>query len=95
MIALLHDIAKGNVSPIYGSRKIIMLQNKLNMDDIDDFVIFENIDSDTDHLPFYNERINYTDEVLKKIDVEISRYEEAVKEDIRKVCYELIKNITT
>ncbi|HEY5839212.1 MAG TPA: DUF2489 domain-containing protein [Pyrinomonadaceae bacterium] len=56
-----------------------------------DFVTFDAIDSETDHLPVDTERKNWSSEALERKDREIAEAEAFYKNDVFAACRQLIE----
>lgn len=83
-------LLKEKIGVIAGSRELVSLSSKFFDKHDEDFLPFVAIDSETDHLPVDWERGNWSEEALKRKDVEISEYEAAAKQDVFTACRNLI-----
>lgn len=57
----------------------------------EDFTTFDAVDSETDDLPVDTERRNWSEEALKRKDVEIAEAEAIYKSDVIAACRKLIE----
>jgi hypothetical protein len=92
IIDICNKVLSDQLSIIEASRKIVWLTHNEKLDERDeDLVVFQGIDSETDHLPIGDVRIFWNKTSLEAKDEEIKKYEEWAKSFGREVCENLIK----
>lgn len=91
IVATAKDMLTGDIGIILGSRKLYSLSYELGDQRDLDFNIFIAVDSETDHLPVDDERENWSEEALKRKDVEIAEYESCNREQVMDACRKLIQ----
>jgi hypothetical protein len=96
IVAVAQAILDGEIGVIAGSRKLCdyragMYRIADGYLDVEYFTTFESLASETDHLPVDWERKNWSDEALKKKDVEIAEFDVKAKERIFEACLVLIR----
>ena len=81
----------GEMKLIEGIRLICSLRNLIDDPENDVFLPIRGIDSETDHFPIGSERSNWTTASLKKMDDEMENYIADAKDDILRLCREILQ----
>jgi hypothetical protein len=91
IVAICEATLSGEMGVIAASRRLSGLGLTLFDGHDEDFVTFDGIDSETDHLPVDNERDNWSVEALEKKDKEIAKAEALYKDDAFAACKKLLE----
>ena len=89
IIDLAENIINQKIHYIEGCRQLVWLGHDIGMQNDESFLEISGIDSQTDHIPIGKIRENCSVDFIKKIEKE----EQLYKEDILKLCQEIIKKI--
>ena len=89
--AICEAVLAEEIGVIAASRRLSSLGLKLFDSHDEDFVMFDGIASETDHLPVDRERHNWSVDALERKDEEIARVEALYKDDASAACRKLIK----
>jgi hypothetical protein len=89
--AICEAVLAEEMGVIAASRRLSSLGLKLFQGHDKDFVIFDGIDSETDHLPVDSERQNWSADALERKDKEIAQSEALYKDDMFAACQKLIE----
>jgi hypothetical protein len=92
IVAICESVLTQEIGVISGSRKLSGLGLELYGDRNDEFVMFDGVASETDHLPVDSERANWSAEALQRKDQEIAQVEAFYKEEVFTACRKLIEN---
>ena len=88
---LAQQILDGEIDVLDGSCKIVSLRSEVEVEDWDkDFMAFELVSSETDHLPIGREALNWSDEALVRNEPELKRSREWAIETVRAECASLV-----
>ena len=88
---LARQILNGEIDVLDGSCKIAALRWEVEVEDSDaDFMAFEGVSSETDHLPIGDEALNWSDEALARKEPELKHAREWAIESVRSECASLI-----
>ena len=90
IVAICEAVLAEEIGIIAASRRLSALGLKLFDGRHEDFVLFDAVDSETDHLPVDIERKNWSAEALKRKDEEIAEAEAVYKNDVMAACRKLI-----
>lgn len=91
IVAICEAVLAEEMGIIVASRRISSLGLKLFESHDEDFVTFDAINSETDHLPVDRERLNWSDDALRRKDGEIAECEASYKNDAFAACRKLIE----
>jgi hypothetical protein len=91
IVGICESILAEEMGIIPGSRRLSGLGLKLFDGHDEDFVAFDAIASETDHLPVDSERHNWSVEALEGKDKEIARAESLYKSDAFAACKKLVE----
>ncbi|HEX7773711.1 MAG TPA: DUF2489 domain-containing protein [Pyrinomonadaceae bacterium] len=91
IIAICEATLAEEIGIIAASRRLSALGLKLFGSRHEDFIMFDVVDSETDHLPVDTERKNWDVEALKRKDAEIAKAEAIYKDEIISACRKLIE----
>ena len=88
---LARQILDGETDVLNGSCKIASLRSEVEVEDWDqDFMAFELVSSETDHLPIGREALNWSDEALVRNEPELKRSRKWAIETVRAECASLV-----
>jgi uncharacterized protein DUF2489 len=90
IVAICQALLVEEMGVIGASRRLSNLGWALSDNRDQDFVVFDGISSETEHLPIGDERHNWSVEALGEKDMEIQRAEALYKEDAKTACQNLI-----
>lgn len=91
IVSVARAVLDGEVGIITGSRKLRRLGFELGDETEPDFITFIAVDSETDHLPIGRERENWSEEALRRKDIEVSESESLYRERVLKACERLVE----
>ena len=91
IVAICESILAEEIGVIAGSRRLSQLGLQLYDDHDEDFITFDAVDSETDHLPVNSERANWSTEALARKDEEIAQAEALYKTNVFSACRKLIE----
>ena len=91
IVAICEAALAEEIGIIAASRRLSALGLKLFDGHDEDFIMFDAVDSETDHLPVDTERRNWDAEALKRKDAEIAEAETFYKNDVIAACRKLIE----
>lgn len=91
IVAICESMLAEEMGIIAGSRRLTALALKLCGGHDEDFETFLLIESDTDHLPVDRERLNWSDDALRRKDSEIAECETFYRNDAFAACRKLIE----
>jgi hypothetical protein len=91
LVATAKSVLSGEMGIIAGSRLLWRLGDELNNQHDPDFKIFIAADTETDHLPVDKERENWSEEALKRKDVEIAEYEAHYRQKVMDGCRRILE----
>ena len=91
MIAICEAALAGEIGVIAASRRLSGMGLKFFDKHDEDFVTFDGIASETDHLPVDRERNNWSAEALERKDKEIARAESLYRSHLFSACQKLIE----
>jgi hypothetical protein len=91
IVAICEATLAEEIGIIAASRRLSALGSELFDGRHEDFIIFDAVDTETDHLPVDIERRNWSAEALKRKDVEIAKAEAFYKNDVIEACRKLIE----
>jgi hypothetical protein len=89
--AICEAVLAEEIGVIAASRRLSRLGLRLFDSHDEDFVMFDGIASETDHLPVDSERHNWSVEALERKDREIAEVEALYKDDANSACRNLIE----
>jgi len=81
----------GEVNLIAGVRRILSLSAAIGDIGNEVFIPIRAIDSETDHFPLGDVRLNWEPSALSRVDVEMKDYLADAKEDILRSCQEIVQ----
>lgn len=88
---LARQILNGEIDVLDGADKILSLRSEVEVEDSDqDFMAFELVSTETDHLPIGLESLNWSDEALVRKEPELKRAREWAIETVRTECASLV-----
>ena len=88
---LARQILAGEIDVLDGSCQIASLRWEVEVEDCDkDFMAFQLVSLDTDHLPIGREALNWSDEALVRKEPELKRAREWAIETVRAQCASLV-----
>jgi hypothetical protein len=91
IVAICEAVLAEKIGIIAASRTLSALGLELFDGHDEDFIMFDGVDTETDHLPVDIERKNWSAEALKRKDVEIAEAEALYKNDVIAACRKLIE----
>lgn len=91
IVAICEATLAEEIGIIAASRRLSSLGRELFGRRDEDFIMFNGVDSETDHLPVDIERKNWSAEALKRKDVEIAEAEAIYKNNVVAACRKLIE----
>ena len=91
IIAICEATLAEEIGIIAASRRLSALGLELFDGRHEDFIMFDGVDTETDHLPVDIERKNWSEEALKRKDVEIAEAEASYKDEVFAACRKLIE----
>ncbi len=91
IVAICEAVLAETIGIIAASRTLSALGLELFDRHDEDFIVFDAVDSETDHLPVDLERKNWSAEALKRKDAEIAEAEALYKNDVIAACRKLIE----
>lgn len=91
IIAICEAALAEEIGIIAASRRLSALGLELFDGHDEDFIMFDAVDSETDHLPVDTERKNWSAVALKRKDAEIAEAEAFYKNDVIAACRKLIE----
>jgi hypothetical protein len=91
IVAICEATLAERVGIIAASRTLSALGLELFDGHDEDFITFDVVDSETDHLPVDKERKNWDAEALKRKDAEIAKAEAFYKDEVFAACRKLIE----
>lgn len=94
IVAICEAVLAEEIGVIVASRRLSALGLELFDGRHEDFVLFDGIDSETDHLPVDSERNNWGAEALMRKDKEIASAEALYKNDVFAACSQLIERFS-
>ena len=85
-----------SIGIVDGSLNLSRLVNEVSEDQFDeDFMLFIEIASDSDHLPLSHTRQKFSKETLKKADDEIREIEKHYRERLQEACTKLVHRFSS
>lgn len=90
IVATATAMINGTIDLIGGCRKLVTLRYEAEVQDDDLFDPIIAIESDTDHLPVEEQRLQCSADYLVKVDKEKEEYLKAAKVDIIRACGEIV-----
>lgn len=88
---LARQILNGEIDVLDGSCKIAVLRSEVEVEDRDqDFMAFELVSSETDHLPIGSEALNWSAEALVRREPDLKRSREWAIETVHAECASLV-----
>jgi hypothetical protein len=91
IVAICEAVLAEEIGIIAASRRLSALGLQLFGRRHEDFITFDAVDSETDHLPVDTERRNWSAEALGRKDVEIAQAEASYKNNVIAACRKLIE----
>ncbi|MCW5958623.1 MAG: DUF2489 domain-containing protein [Pyrinomonadaceae bacterium] len=91
IVLVAKSLLSNDIGIIEASRKLVKLQYETELENEENLKIFWVIDSETDHLPIGERRLNLSDESLVKYDKEMEECESFYKDDVVTACKNIIK----
>ena len=91
IVAICEAALAEEIGIIAASRRLSALGWELFDDHDEDFIMFDGVDTETDHLPVDIERSNWSAGALKRKDAEIAKAEAFYKNDVIAACRKLIE----
>jgi hypothetical protein len=91
IIAICEAALAEEIGIIAASRRLSALGLELFDGHHENFITFDAVDSETDHLPVDIERRNWSEEALKRKDAEIAHAEALYKNDVIEACRKVIE----
>ena len=91
IVAICEAVLAEEIGVIAASRRLSGLGLELLENRDEDFVMFDGISSETDHLPVDIERRNWSVEALEAKDKEIAECEALYKEDVFAACKHILE----
>ena len=91
IVAICEAVMAEEIGVIAASRHLSALGLELLGVRHEDFLTFDAIDTETDHLPVDKERKNWSTEALKRKDEEISEAEDLYKNNAIAACKKLVE----
>jgi hypothetical protein len=91
IVAICEAVLAEEIGIIAASRRLSALGLELFDGRHEDFIMFDAVDSETDHLPVDTERKNWDAEALRRKDAEIAKAEAFYKDDVIAACRKLIE----
>ena len=91
IVAICEATLAEEIGIIAASRRLSALGLELFDGRHEDFIMFDAVDTETDHLPVDIERKNWSAEALKRKDAEIAEAEASYKNDVIAACRKLIE----
>lgn len=93
IVAICEATLAEEIGIIAASRRLSALGLKFFGSRHEDFIMFDLVDSETDHLPVDIERKNWDAEALKRKDAEIAEAEALYKDEVIAACRKLIERV--
>ena len=94
LVAVASGVLAGNVNLIEGVRRICALRVAIDDPENEVFFSIRAIESDTDSFPLGSMRSNYSEDYLKRVDVEMDRYLADARDDIWQACREIVRTFS-
>ena len=91
IVAICEAVLAEEIGIIAASRRLSALGMELFDGHDEDFIMFDAVDTETDHLPVDKERRNWSAEALKRKDAEIAEAEAFYKDEVFAACTKLIE----
>ena len=91
IVAICEAALAEEIGIIAASRRLSTLGLELFERRHEDFITFDAVDTETDHLPVDKERKNWSAEALKRKDAEIAEAEAIYKNNVIAACRKLIE----
>ncbi len=91
IVAICEAVLAEEIGIIAASRRLSALGMELFDGHDEDFIMFDAVDTETDHLPVDKERKNWSAEALKRKDAEIAEAEAFYKDEVFAACTKLIE----
>jgi len=91
IVAICESILAEEIGVIAGSRRLSRLGLHFYGARDKDFITFDGVATETDHLPVDSERANWSPEALERKDREIAQAEKIYKEDVLSACRKLLE----
>jgi hypothetical protein len=91
IVAICEAVLRDEMGVIAASRRLSRFGLELFDGHDEDFVLFDAIDSETDHLPVDRERNNWSAEALERKDKKIAKAESLHRNDLFAACLKLIE----
>lgn len=91
IVAICEATLAEEIGIIAASRRLSALGLELFDGHQEDFIMFDAVDTETDHLPVDKERKNWSAEALKRKDAEIAEAEASYKDEVFAACRKLIE----
>jgi hypothetical protein len=91
IVAICEAVLAEKIGIIAASRTLSALGLELLNGHDEDFIMFDGVDTETDHLPVDIERKNWSAEALKRKDAEIAEAEAFYKNNVIAACRKLIE----
>lgn len=94
----LYEIAKailaGDLGIIAGIRQLIPFRDEIELTEAaEDFQVLIGIDSETDHLPIGDQRLNWAEAALRKKEEDIMQAETHAAKEVLSVCQRIIAKL--
>lgn len=86
-------IIKGTLHPLEGCRRLVRLKDDIGLGDEDCFNQIRATESETDHLPLGDLKLECSASYLERVEREEREYLESALGDIVKACEEIIKKL--
>jgi hypothetical protein len=81
----------GEINLIWGIRRILSLSGEIGDGGNEVYIPVRAIDSETDHFPLGDVRLNWESGALGRMDIEMEDYLTEAKEDILRSCQEIVQ----
>ena len=91
IVAICEATLAEEIGIIAASRRLSALGFELFDGRHEDFIMFDAVDTETDHLPVDKERKNWSEEALQRKDAEIAEAEDFHKDEVIAACRKLMK----
>jgi len=91
IVAICEATLAEEIGIIAASRRLSALGLELFDGRHEDFIMFDGVDTETDHLPVDKERKNWDAEALKRKDMQIAEAEASYKDEVFAGCRKLIE----
>ena len=87
-------VINGSINPIEGCRRLVWLDEDLNMENDKSFLALAGMESETDHWPLGEAKENYSPAYLQKVEKEEREYLASARDEIVQACREIIEKLS-